>query len=273
MIPAYAVCNVYAAPLRASATHRAEQTSQLIFGECVEVLEKSDRGWSRVKCAWDNYEGWCSTSQLHPIDRSSYRKGARFLAVGPSDKLISEEAGEMPLPFGAGLWGYKSGAIATGPAQGAFKGKKAAVSNLSLTPAAVIAAAQTYRNAPYLWGGRTRAGIDCSGLIQMAFKLGGLATPRDAWQQAEAGQPVDFLQNARPADVAFFDNDEGRIVHVGLLLDSDTILHATETAGRTVVDKIDGEGIVSILLRKRTHRLRLIRRYIPEHAAASGLVL
>ncbi len=263
MIPAYAVCNVYAAPLRASATHRAEQTSQLLFGEAVEVLEKLERGWSRVRCAWDGYEGWCTTSQLHPVDRVSFAKGIRFLATGPADRLLTETRGEVPLPPGAGLWGFRSGSVAAGLATGRFKGKKSALQDLAVTADAVIAAAHRYCNAPYLWGGRTPAGIDCSGLIQMAFKLCGHATPRDAWQQAEAGTPVDFLQHAQPGDVAFFDNDEGRIVHVGLLLDASTILHATEVAGRTVADRIDGEGIVSVHLKKRTHRLRLIRRYLP----------
>lgn len=88
----------------------------------------------------------------------------------------------------------------------------------------------------------------------------GMAIPRDASQQAKEGTGVDFLQHAQCGDLAFFDNSEGKIVHVGILLDNHTIIHATETSGRVVIDRIDQEGIISVKLKKRTHHLRFVKR-------------
>ena len=96
------------------------------------------------------------------------------------------------------------------------------------------------------------------------------ALPRDASQQAEIGAPVDFLQNSQPGDLAFFDDKDGRIVHVGILIDHQSIIHATDSCGRVVVDKIDLGGIISLSLRKRTHNLRLVRRIIGSQPANGG---
>ena len=96
----------------------------------------------------------------------------------------------------------------------------------------------------------------------MAYRLCNLRIPRDASQQANEGQLVDFLQNAQCGDLAFFDEKEGRINHVGILLDNQNIIHATETSGRVVIDRIDQGGIISIALKRRTHNLRLVKRMI-----------
>jgi cell wall-associated NlpC family hydrolase len=116
-------------------------------------------------------------------------------------------------------------------------------------------------NAPYQWGGRSIAGVYCSGLTQMAFKLCNRKLPRDASQQALEGETVDFLQHGQCGDLAFFDNPDGKINHVGILLDNQSIIHATDAAGRVVIDKIDPGGIISTMFRKRTHNLRMVRRY------------
>jgi cell wall-associated NlpC family hydrolase len=164
----------------------------------------------------------------------------------------------MWLPMGCDL---KGGKIKLGNEQGSFKGKKLAYKDLQLNCESIKAVAMQYLYAPYQWGGRSVAGIDCSGLTQMAFKLCGKELPRDAALQAQDGDAVDFLQHGRCGDLAFFDNAEGKIVHVGILLDHDTIIHATEMLGRVTIDRIDQGGIISTTLRKRTHQLRLVKRY------------
>lgn len=167
----------------------------------------------------------------------------------------------MWLPAGADLFPLKAGKVMIGTEQGKYKGKKLEARSMELSKSSIRQAVFQFLNAPYQWGGRTIAGIDCSGLSQMAYKLCGKAIPRDASQQAALGDTVDFLQHTHCGDLAFFDNAEGQITHVGLLLDEHTIIHATDTSGRVVIDKIDQGGIISTSLRKRTHNLRLVKRY------------
>lgn len=260
MVLTYANCNVPVLPLRNEPSHRSEQVSQLLFGEKAEILEVDNHEWARIRVFWDDYIGWCKISQLSFLSRKEYGRPAKFITASHTGKIIFDHA-EMQLPLGSELFGIKSGKLAAGFFHGKFKGKKLSVKKLEITEAHIKAAALQYMNAPYQWGGRSVMGIDCSGLTQMAYKLCGAKLLRDASQQALEGETVDFLQNARAGDLAFFDNEEGNIVHVGILLDEATIIHATEMAGRVVIDRIDPGGIISSTLKKRTHNLRLVKRY------------
>lgn len=257
MILSYAFCNVSVMPVRGEPRHAAEQVSQALFGERVAILEINAKNWARIHCEWDAYEGWCNMSQLTTISHKENRKPARMMATGHHDKLVVDGS-EISLPIGAELFGIKKLFPDT---VARFKGKKCAPDQLSWSAEHIRKYALSFLHAPYLWGGRSRAGIDCSGLSQVVFKLCGKKLPRDAWQQANEGEIVDFLQHAACGDLAFFDNDEERITHVGILLDCQTIIHATETAGHVVIDSIDQGGIISRSLRKRTHNLRLVKRY------------
>jgi hypothetical protein len=250
-------------PMRAEPSHRAEQVNEMLFGERAEVLEINDKDWARIRCEWDGYEGWCRTGQVTYISNKEYRKAPKYLAAKNGDKLVFDH-GEQWLPMGSDLFGLKGGKIIIMNSTGKYKGKKLEIKELCLSRNDTKLAALQYINAPYLWGGRTIAGIDCSGLTQMAFKLCGKAIPRDASQQAKEGETIDFLQNAQCGDLAFFDNSEGKIVHVGMLLNDHTIIHATETSGRVVIDRIDPGGIISTSLKKRTHTLRMVKRYFED---------
>ena len=239
--------------------HRAEQVNQLIFGEKAEILEVNERDWARIRSELDGYEGWSKIGQMAIITRREYKKTPKALAAAHTDKLIFENS-ELWMPMGSDLFGFKGGKINVIGNTGKYKGKKLKVADLTLNAENLVQAAMKYTNAPYQWGGRTIAGIDCSGLVQMAFKMCGTTVPRDADQQAKEGEGVDFLQHAQRGDLAFFDNADGKIVHVGILLDHDTIIHATDASGRVVIDRIDQGGIISVSLKKRTHNLRFIKR-------------
>ncbi|MFI5384259.1 MAG: NlpC/P60 family protein, partial [Methanosarcina thermophila] len=237
-----------------------EQVNQLLFGERAEVLEIDDHDWARIRSEWDMYEGWCKASQLTFIPRKEYHRGAKSVSGRHNDKLQFADS-DMWLPIGSDLLGMKNNKIALANKAGTFKGKKLTSKKMILDEASIKEAALQYLHAPYLWGGRSIAGIDCSGLTQMAYKLCGRALPRDSSQQANEGEMVHFLQHAHCGDLAFFDNKEGKITHVGLLLDNQTILHASETSGQALIDRIDQGGIISILQKKRTHNLRFVKRF------------
>ena len=123
----------------------------------------------------------------------------------------------------------------------------------------LLAVMDQWLNTPYLWGGRSPFGVDCSGLTQMLFLVGGIQLPRDAWQQAELGKLVELIDLAATGDLAFFDNEEGRIVHVGIVLENRRILHAS---GRVRIDNLDQEGIFNASEKKYTHKLRMIKRVV-----------
>lgn len=254
MVLAYSFCNVSASPLRAQPSHRSEMISQLLFGERAEILEVNDDNWAKIRCEHDGYEGWCKVKQLTTITKKLYIKGPKYLSVGQKDRLDTEH-GSHWLSTGSDIFGLKE-------CEAKFKGKRKKTEDLELSKSAVVNAAKLFLNSPYLWGGRSIMGIDCSGLSQMAYKICGKPLPRDAYQQAEEGQTVDFLQSARTGDLAFFDNEEGRINHVGILIDNHNIIHATDTSGRVVIDRIDQGGIISRILRQRTHNLRVVKRLI-----------
>lgn len=234
----------------------------MLFGERAMVLEETRNGWARLKLAWDGYEGWCRFSQVTELPGKDYKKGAKYYSDGHNGRLLFEDDGEMVLPAGAELIGMKHKVVHAIQFSGLFKGKRNVFADCEPTEESLREQAMQYLHAPYQWGGRSILGIDCSGLTQMVYKNCNTVIPRDASQQAMQGHPVDFLETARCGDLAFFDNQEERIVHVGMLLDNKTIIHATEVAGKVVIDRIDQGGIISVSLRKRTHNLRFVKRMI-----------
>ena len=116
---------------------------------------------------------------------------------------------------------------------------------------------KAWLNAPYLWGGRTPLGVDCSGFTQVIFKLIGIDLPRDAWQQAQCGQAVKKFSQSQPGDLAFFDNKED-IVHVGIILENGQIIHSS---GKVKLNLINKKGIINAS-GKLINRFRAIRRIL-----------
>ncbi len=261
MTPYISFCNVASMPVRSEPSHKAEQVNQLLFGEKALITEVNNREWAKIRSVWDNYQGWCKLSQLTPGRPNELKKDVPYIVTNNKGKFIQNEY-EIALPAGAELVNLKRGYIGTENNFGLFKGKRVKKAAMEATPERIVELAKMYFNAPYVWGGRTVAGIDCSGLTQTVFKMCNVKLPRDASQQAEEGQLVEFLQSAKTGDLAFFDNPEGAIVHVGILLDNTRIIHAADTAGRVVIDKIDQGGIISISRKMRTHNLRFVKRIL-----------
>ena len=250
----YAICRVAIAPIRTEASDHAEMASQLFFGDGVKVLEKTDRWW-RIKNADDNYEGWVDFKQVIPYPKS---EASGFMAPPVvNNTIIAADGSKYYLPAGSNLPGFKDGYCFL--ADQKFKVDfEPLVVDFNQPIVGIKELALFFKNAPYQWGGRTLFGIDCSGFVQTVFKMAGLKLKRDAYQQVEDGDTVDFLSEALCGDVAFFDNEEGRIVHVGILLSNDEIIHSS---GRVKIDPVDDQGIYSKELNRYSHQLRIIKRF------------
>lgn len=260
MIPLFAVCSVSVLPIRKEPAHRAEQVSQMLWGERAEVFTTDKNGWSYIRCEWDNYEGWVKDSQLVRIGIRLFRRRLHFINISTNDYLLNQQDKSLLSP-GSSLFLLIGKHINLNTSIVQFRGKKINLKKTTSSKDNVIKFSNIFIGTPYQWGGRSILGIDCSGFVQVVFKLMNIRLPRDAYQQAQKGESVGFLQEAKCGDLAFFNNEEGNINHVGILLDSQTIIHATDTSGKVVIDSIDTIGIISRQLKKRTHQLRLIKRY------------
>jgi hypothetical protein len=231
--------------------------SQQLFGEKSYLIEKGEDNWTKIKLKYDTYEGWVQQSHLVSIDEEQYTKTDKELTADWVNE-IDYNGHLMNVPMGCSLSAFQNGVAFWRKNSVHFKGKIWNPEELKTTPKLIKQIAFKFLNTSYLWGGKSVFGIDCSGFSQMVYKFLNKQLPRDAWQQAEGGEIVNFLQEAHCGDLAFFDNDEGRIIHVGLLLNENEIIHA---AGKVRLDKIDSNGILNMETKQRTHQLRIIKRY------------
>ncbi len=240
----YGIIKLAAVSCRAEASHKSEQINQLIFGDLYSVIEES-ADWLKVKADYDNYEGWIHRKHHSEITAKEFKALQKVKAPvtlnllgqvkNKTDKFITS------IPVGSSL--RDSGFT--------YKGKKAKQSRAN-----IFKYAHLYLNAPYLWGGKTPFGIDCSGFMQMSHKLAGIKLPRDSWQQALVGKAVKNLKSAKKGDLCFF-GDSDKVTHVGMLLSKNTIIHAS---GQVRIDGIDENGIFPEESGKYTHKLKSIRR-------------
>jgi hypothetical protein len=249
----FAICIVSAAPLRKEASHRSEMISQLLFGETMEVLEEKEE-WLKIKCTYDGYEGWLTYHLVTEVDEKIAISETSCVSTGLLNPLtLPKEL--VNLPLGSSLTGYDEETRLLWDGKHKYHGTFRNVKN-RISADLLIQTIQHWNNAPYLWGGRTFLGVDCSGFVQVTFKVLGIKLLRDAYQQATQGTAV-ALKNANIGDVAFFNNEAGRITHVGIILDGNRIVHAS---GKVRIDVINNEGIFNKELQKQTHTLHSIKR-------------
>ncbi len=253
----YTVCCVPVSAVRSEPSHKSEMVTQQLFGERSVILELGADNWAKIALKYDDYEGWCQLSHLSEIDEDQYESVDKAITTGWVNE-IDYNGHLMNVPMGSVLSAFKNGKAFWRKNSVHFKGEVWGPEDIKITPKLIKQIAYKFLNTSYLWGGKSVFGIDCSGFTQMTYKFLNVHLPRDAWQQAENGEVVNFLQEAHCGDLAFFDNDEGKIVHVGLLLNSDEIIHAS---GKVRVDKIDTQGILNLETKQRTHKLRIIKRF------------
>lgn len=250
-------CTLSAIPLRANPSHQAEMLSQLLFADCFEVFEQNG-DWLQIKTFSDSYIGWVDAKQV-TILKGALADQQDFL-TNEANTLVLKGNSKVPIYLHAGttLPNYTDGKFSLLGETYEVTSSNVFAPNAEDFEADVTATAKNFLNVPYLWGGRTHAGIDCSGFSQMVYKMLGINLNRDAWQQAEQGSVVDFLTEAKAGNLAFFDNAEGKITHVGIMLNNSQIIHAS---GRVKIDRIDNQGIFSLDLNNYSHKLRIIKRY------------
>ena len=269
----YGICLMSVVPVRSEPSHKAEMCTQLLFGELYSVLQ-TEPEWLKIKLEYDDYEGWISLKNHSVLDAEEFERLVQAGSRCSLDlvQLVTNEAAkaQFPILFGSSLPDIEEFSMQIGDQTFVYDGQVSMISdfedgdeegpeNMMELKHDLVHDAMQFLNAPYLWGGRSLFGIDCSGLVQMAYKLKNIRLKRDASQQAEQGEAVASLEEAEPGDLAFFENEVGRICHVGILIDRQKILHCS---GRVRNDLIDQQGIFHNDLHEYTHKLKMIRRII-----------
>jgi len=260
----HGICALSAVPVRAEASDKAELVTELLFGECYKVL-LTQGNWLRIEAAADSYQGWIDFKQhaaVSPVYFAAWRAQDHPRALDVV-QVVSDATTRQPITLGCRLPFFDGMTLkmsddkslfyngpATNPAQPCTSERRLAL---------LRKLGQQYLRAPYVWGGKSIFGLDCSGLMQQLFGLVGVQLPRDARQQIDLGEPVDFVTQARLGDLAFFDNADGAIVHVGLVVEDGLILHAH---GEVRLDPLDHHGIFNRERQKYSHKLRLIKRLL-----------
>ena len=247
--------------LRVSSSESSELSTQLMFGEYVEIYEVGER-WLHVRNLTDNCLGWVDSKMVQILSTEEEKRLSNspvFCIPVPllvCDKPVSHQ--KMYLPGGSYFPSYNYGRCIIDDEiyQINMSSNQPKPSSLSQE---ITNNTLQYLNAPYLLGGKSIMGIDGSGLVQVVFAMSGIKLPRDAGHQVEVGRVIDFLFEAQPGDLVFFENHEREIIHVGILLNTHQIIHVS---GCVRIDSIDSQGIISSKTGDYTHTLRVIKRII-----------
>lgn len=257
----YGICLLSVIPCRKEPASTSEMVTQLLFGETYSVTDLTE-DWVKIITTYDNYECWISVKQFARISETSFKQIQSQKPVYSSELIqVMQDKNtgtNFPVTIGAKLPFFSAGKISFEDHNFEFEGQTCDGSDKK-SASEIISTAFLFLNAPYLWGGRNPLGIDCSGFSQLIYKLNGYQLPRDASQQVELGFPLNFVEEAEAGDLAFFDNEEGKIVHVGILLDHERIIHAS---GSVRIDKLDHYGIFNTTSKKYSHMLRVIKRVL-----------
>ena len=235
-----AICNVSVAPVRAESSDKAEIVTQLLFGESISVLEVNSN-WTKIRMDYDGYEGWMDTKQYSVVSEE-YLQNRRVNLITENFQSHILKDGKILLSIGSEV-DFET--ISTQKSEDLRQN--------------IIATAKEFLNVPYLWGGKSFFGIDCSGFTQLVYKVNGKKIPRDTYQQGDLGQVLDFVEESQAGDLAFFENSEGRIIHVGIMLNSHQIIHAH---GKVRIDELDSTGIFNKEKNTHTHKLRFVKNLL-----------
>lgn len=214
------------AALRNTVEESSEMISQLLFGETF-IARQSKDGFTNIICDFDDVEGWISDLQWEET-------------ISLEEKLVLR----APYEFSKGRLYSVGSEIDEAPQM------------RILSRETIIQSALEFIDVPFLKGGRSFFGLDSQAFVQLVFKANGYNLPRFASKQAEVGEVLAFIEEAQQGDLAFFDDCNGVISHVGIILSDFRILHCY---GKVRIDEIDSSGIYNKDLGKHTHKLRFVK--------------
>jgi len=261
MYMSYGICPLGVVPLRTGPNHSSEQSSQLLFGELFEVMDRQGRQWTKVCCHNDHYVGWVDSKQIQFITPSEFERYThRFAYNLEVVQPVMANDHCLPITLGAQLPNFDGMRFYIGDTAFQYSGQAVFPDDIRASAEFVIKIARRLLYAPFQWGGRSPMGIDSAGFTQLVFKIAGYRFPREAGEQLYQGKAVDFVEQSQAGDLAFFENKAGRITHTGIILPDASIIHAY---GQVRIDALDHYGIFNRALKRYTHRLRLIKRILP----------
>ncbi len=257
----YGICNLSVIPCRAEPSDRSEMVTQLLFGEHFKISEVQPK-WIKIKIAYDGYECWIDKKQYLQIEEYTFDilNSTESFYANELIQVISDTKSKtfFPIVIGSNLPNLDHQEIMIENTSFTYEGSFIQ-SSQKFEKDNLLETALLFLNSPYLWGGRSPLGIDCSGFTQLVYKMNGIKLLRDASQQAEQGELLSFVEEAVAGDLAFFDNEEGKIVHVGIVMDNNKIIHAS---GKVRIDGFDHHGIFNNELKMYTHQLRILKRVV-----------
>tara|TARA_B110000263_G_C15284776_1_gene500170 strand:- start:697 stop:1449 length:753 start_codon:yes stop_codon:yes gene_type:complete len=246
----FGICNLGIIPLRKEPNHKSELISEILYGETFTITQASI-DWIKISLSWDDYEGWINKNQFQILSFNDFKKvnteNPKYV-TNLFEYISLENSQLFPICIGSNVSASKF-----------LNHNHKWIESRSNTSTRELIIKTTFRylHTPYLWGGKSPFGIDCSGLAQMVYKINGIKIKRDAWQQAEQGITLSFIDESEQGDLAFFDDEEGGIIHVGILLKNNRIIHSH---GKVRVDKIDQTGIFNSEKNTYSHKLRIIKK-------------
>ena len=253
----YGISELSVIPVRKEPNDKSEMTTQLLFGESFQIVEEVKK-WTYIKITSDKYEGWIDTNSISIISEDIYgqiNSNPSFVLSKLINIILKNKNEKIMLPVGSVLPNFNE-------SNNGFyinKNQYQLSEKHDCVKLDIDTLSKQFLNSPYLWGGKNPFGIDCSGFIQVVFKVLGVKLPRDADQQVMVGTDVNFISEVKDGDLAFFDDEDGNIIHVGIILKNNEIIHAS---GKVRIDKLDQQGVYNKEIKKYTYKLRVIKRIL-----------
>jgi cell wall-associated NlpC family hydrolase len=249
------ICLSPVVPIRKEPNHRSEQTSQLLFGEKAEIISENN-DWIEIRTLFDSYRGWVDKNSIDEYNHSG--NDLKTIIIDEAITICNHKGENIYLTAGSEI-GVPDISNTFQFEGNLYKLISPVPAKKEKTPTSILETAMKFINAPYLWGGRNIFGIDCSGFVQIVYKIHGIILPRDTKDQANTGKLVESFSEIVQGDLVFFDDNEGKITHVGIAINVNLVIHASLCVK---IDKLDQKGIFNLGRNEYTHSLKLIRRIL-----------